>query len=94
MPTDTSRFDWVGTLSFKHVSRLLRSTDCIVLLTNATAVPDMSSSWWEQVTNHASHGVRREGGSELWAERTLPQGLIAAVSSREGPPKLAFDSCD
>ncbi|GAA5987155.1 hypothetical protein JCM10908_001053 [Rhodotorula pacifica] len=46
---------------------------------NAVIQAYMSSSWWEQVTNHASHGVRREGGSELWAERTLPQGLIAAL---------------
>lgn len=39
----------------------------------------MSSSWWEQVTSHLSHGVRREGAHEVWAERTLPQGLIAAL---------------
>jgi len=39
----------------------------------------MSSSWWEQVTSHMSHGVRREGANEVWAERSLPQGLIAAL---------------
>ncbi|GAA5889851.1 hypothetical protein JCM8208_001147 [Rhodotorula glutinis] len=39
----------------------------------------MSSSWWEQVTSHMSQGVRREGANEVWAERSLPQGLIAAL---------------
>ncbi|BGP31115.1 zinc finger transcriptional activator [Rhodotorula toruloides] len=46
---------------------------------NAVIQAYMSSSWWEQVTSHASQGVRREGLSELWAERSLPQGLIAAL---------------
>jgi hypothetical protein len=31
------------------------------------------------VTSRASQDVRGEGLSEVWAERTLPQGLIAAV---------------
>ncbi|GAA6009079.1 uncharacterized protein JCM10292_002473 [Rhodotorula paludigena] len=46
---------------------------------NAVVQSYMSSSWWEQVTSHLSHGVRREGAHEVWAERTLPQGLIAAL---------------
>lgn len=29
MPTDTSRFDWVGMLSFKHVSRMLKSAEAL-----------------------------------------------------------------
>lgn len=45
----------------------------------STLAADMSSSWWEQVTSHMSQGVRREGANEVWAERSLPQGLIAAL---------------
>jgi hypothetical protein len=43
-------------------------------------LPDMSSAWWEKVTQRASIDVQRRGLNELWAERTLPQGLVAAVS--------------
>ncbi|ORY91668.1 hypothetical protein BCR35DRAFT_73363 [Leucosporidium creatinivorum] len=39
----------------------------------------MSSAWWEQVTGRASLDVQRRGLKELWAERTLPQGLMAAL---------------
>ncbi|GAA5854495.1 hypothetical protein JCM8547_004863 [Rhodosporidiobolus lusitaniae] len=46
---------------------------------NAVIQAYMSSSWWEQVTSRASHEVRGEGLSEVWAERSLPQGLIAAL---------------
>ncbi|GAA5930045.1 hypothetical protein JCM10213_002852 [Rhodosporidiobolus nylandii] len=46
---------------------------------NAVIQPYMSSSWWEQVTNRASQEVRGEGLSEVWAQRFLPQGLIAAL---------------
>lgn len=40
----------------------------------------MSTAWWEKVTQRASVDVQRQGLNELWAERTLPQGLLAAVS--------------
>ncbi|GAA5882031.1 hypothetical protein JCM16303_005568 [Sporobolomyces ruberrimus] len=46
---------------------------------NAVIQAYMSSSWWEQVTSRASGNVRREGYDEVWAERSLPQGLIAAL---------------
>ncbi|GAA5920323.1 hypothetical protein JCM1841_004532 [Sporobolomyces salmonicolor] len=46
---------------------------------NAVIQAYMSSSWWEQVTSRASGNVRKEGHSEVWAERSLPQGLIAAL---------------
>ncbi|GAA5937232.1 uncharacterized protein JCM15063_002846 [Sporobolomyces koalae] len=46
---------------------------------NAVIQAYMSSSWWEQVTSRASGSVRREGYDEVWAERSLPQGLIAAL---------------
>lgn len=43
----------------------------------------MSTAWWEKVTQRASVDVQRRGLNELWAERTLPQGLLAAVSIRQ-----------
>ncbi|GAA6005075.1 hypothetical protein JCM10207_008503 [Rhodosporidiobolus poonsookiae] len=46
---------------------------------NAVIQAYMSSSWWEQVTSRASHDVMREGLQEVWAAKTLPQGLIAAL---------------
>ncbi|GAA5971935.1 hypothetical protein JCM11641_001576 [Rhodosporidiobolus odoratus] len=46
---------------------------------NAVVQAYMSSSWWEQVTFRASREVRGEGLSEVWAQRFLPQGLIAAL---------------
>ncbi|GAA5821960.1 hypothetical protein JCM11251_004797 [Rhodosporidiobolus azoricus] len=46
---------------------------------NAVIQAYMSSSWWEQVTSRASQDVRGEGLNEVWAERSLPQGLIAAL---------------
>ncbi|GAA5916970.1 hypothetical protein JCM6882_005074 [Rhodosporidiobolus microsporus] len=46
---------------------------------NAVIQAYMSSSWWEQVTSRASQDIRGEGLNEVWAARSLPQGLIAAL---------------
>ncbi|KAK4055715.1 zinc finger transcriptional activator [Microbotryomycetes sp. JL201] len=46
---------------------------------NAVVQAYMSSAWWEKVTQRASNDVLKQGLKELWAERTLPQGLLAAL---------------
>ncbi|KAK4056570.1 zinc finger transcriptional activator [Microbotryomycetes sp. JL221] len=46
---------------------------------NAVVQAYMSSAWWERVTQRASIDVQKQGLKELWAERTLPQGLLAAL---------------
>ncbi|SGY79893.1 BQ5605_C008g05246 [Microbotryum silenes-dioicae] len=46
---------------------------------NAVVQSYMSSAWWEKVTQRASLDVQKRGLNELWAERTLPQGLLAAL---------------
>lgn len=66
--------------SFKLVSAQILADSSYHELTSFSSI-DMSSSWWEQVTSRASGNVRREGYDEVWAERSLPQGLIAAVRS-------------
>ncbi|KAM0788743.1 hypothetical protein ACM66B_002835 [Microbotryomycetes sp. NB124-2] len=46
---------------------------------NAVVQAYMTSAWWERVTQRASNDVLKQGLKELWAERTLPQGLLAAL---------------
>lgn len=46
---------------------------------SATIQQYMSSAWWEKVTWRFTREMKRQGLTDLWAERTLPQGLLAAL---------------